>query len=106
MPKITYISHDGKETVVDAKAGASIMETALDNGIDGIVGECGGCCSCATCHCYVEPEWFELTGPADEMEVDLLDFAIEPRENSRLGCQIAITEALDGLVVRMPPSQF
>jgi len=106
MPKVTYIAHDGKETVVEAKSGANIMETALDNGIDGIVGECGGCCSCATCHCYVDPDWLAVTGPAGEMEAELLEFAIDPQDNSRLGCQITLTEATDGLIVRLPRAQF
>ena len=82
------------------------MLTATNAGLDGIVGECGGSAMCATCHVYVEPEWVEKTGTRNAMEADMLDFAFEVRDNSRLSCQIKVTDALDGLRVRVPEKQF
>jgi 2Fe-2S ferredoxin len=81
------------------------MEGAITNEIPGIDADCGGACACATCHVYVDPAWFEKLPPQDEMELSMLDFAIERQANSRLSCQIKVTEALDGLVVRLPKSQ-
>ncbi len=106
MPKITYIEHNGTEHVVEADAGMTVMETAVKNQIPGIEAECGGACSCATCHVYVEEAWKEATGEPEEMEEDMLDFAFDVRPTSRLSCQIKITGALDGLVVRVPEKQF
>lgn len=106
MPKITYIEHGGKEHVVDADVGMTVMEAAVKNQVPGIEAECGGACSCATCHVYVRDEWKEKTGEPDEMEEDMLDFAFDVRPNSRLSCQIQITEDLDGLVVEVPEKQF
>ena len=106
MPLVTYISHDGETTEVDVDVGTSVMQAAVDNMIEGIVGECGGSCSCATCHVYVDDKWFGKLPPAQEMERDMLECVLEPQENSRLSCQIKVTEELDGLVVRMPESQF
>jgi 2Fe-2S ferredoxin len=100
MPKITYIEHDGTTHTVDAEVGATVMETALRNGITGIVAECGGSCTCATCHVYIDEAWVEKTGEPSPMEEDMLDFAFDARATSRLSCQIQITEELDGLVVR------
>ena len=105
MPKITYIEHDGTTHTVDAEIGATVMETALRNGITGIVAECGGSCTCATCHVYVDEAWVEKTGEPSPMEEDMLDFAFDTRPTSRLSCQIQITEELDGLVVRTPSYQ-
>lgn len=106
MPKITYISHDGNEQEVDVPEGNTVMEGAIDNMIDGIVAECGGACTCATCHVYVDEAWVDKVGEPGVFEKDLLEMAIEPAENSRLSCQIKVTEQLDGLVVRLPKSQF
>lgn len=105
MPKITYIEASGVEHVVDAKVGDSLMETAVRNGVPGIDGDCGGCCSCATCQVYIEPEWRATTGERNKMEQSMLSLADSVQDNSRLGCQIVVTEQLDGLVVRMPESQ-
>jgi 2Fe-2S ferredoxin len=106
MPKITYIEHNGTEHVVEAEIGQTVMETAIKNNIPGIEAECGGACACATCHIYVEKQWREATGEPDEMEEDMLDFAFDVRDSSRLSCQIKVSEELDGLVVRVPEKQF
>ena len=105
MPKITYIEHNGTEHVVDAEVGQTVMEAAIKNNIPGIEAECGGACACATCHVYVEDAWRETTGEPDEMEEDMLDFAFDIRDSSRLSCQIKVSEELDGLVVRVPETQ-
>lgn len=106
MPKITYIEFNGTEHVIDGSVGATVMETAIKNSVPGIDADCGGACACATCHVYVDPAWSKVTGEASEMEEDMLDFAFDVRENSRLSCQIKITEDFDGLVVRLPEKQF
>lgn len=105
MPQITYITHDGTATVVDVPIGSSVMRGAVDNRIPGIDGDCGGQCACATCHVYVEPVWLARTGARNATEDAMLDFADGTEANSRLGCQIEITEALDGLIVRLPEGQ-
>jgi ferredoxin, 2Fe-2S len=105
MPKLTFIDASGQSRSVEAQVGATVMETALRNSVPGIEAECGGACACATCHVYVAPEWTEATGKASQMEEDMLDFAFEVRPNSRLSCQIKVSEALDGLVVTTPPKQ-
>jgi ferredoxin, 2Fe-2S len=105
MAKITFIDASGQSRTVEAQVGATVMETALRNSVPGIEAECGGACACATCHVYVDPEWTEATGKASQMEEDMLDFAFEVRPNSRLSCQIKVSEALDGLIVTTPPKQ-
>lgn len=105
MPSITFIQHDGTPHAVTAAVGQSLMQTALDNLVPGIDGDCGGECSCATCHLFVDPEWAELVGTAGTNEETLLDFAPERGPTSRLGCQVRVTDALDGLVVRLPQFQ-
>lgn len=106
MPKITFIEQNGKEHVVEAEAGMTVMEAAVKNSVPGIEAECGGACSCATCHVYVEDAWREATGEPEEMEEDMLDFAFDVRKSSRLSCQIKVRDELDGLVVRVPERQF
>lgn len=106
MAKITFIEHSGKQNEVEAAPGMSVMEAAVKNMVPGIDADCGGACACATCHVYVEPQWLEATGTRSEMEEDMLDFAFDVRENSRLSCQIKVTDKLDGLVVRVPEKQF
>ena len=105
MAKITYIEFDGTEHVVDVRPGLSVMEGAVSNNIPGIDADCGGACACATCHVYVAPQWREAVGPRNDMEESMLDFAENVKDNSRLSCQIKVTEALDGLIVRMPQEQ-
>ncbi len=106
MPKVTYMSPDGAETTVDGEDGASVMETAVGAGVDGIVAECGGNMMCATCHVYVDEDWFERTGGREDGEDEMLDETLSPRgETSRLSCQIKLGPELDGIVVRMPEEQ-
>lgn len=106
MVKVTYIEHDGTETVVDAAEGDSVMAAAIAEGIDGTVGECGGSMMCATCHCYVDDAWVDATGTRAEGEDDMLECAAsEVKSTSRLSCQITLTTALDGLVVHLPEEQ-
>ena len=105
MPKITYIEHNGRQHSVEVPAGLSVMRGAVDNNIPGIDADCGGECACATCHVYVDEAWREKTGEPSPMEEDMLDFGYDVRPNSRLSCQIKVTEDLDGLVVRTPDKQ-
>ena len=105
VARITYIQADGSESVHEVEDGMNVMEGAIRNGVPGITAECGGACACATCHVYVDEAWRGVVGSADDMEEDMLEFAAEPRENSRLSCQIEVSGALDGLVVRVPARQ-
>ena len=105
MAKITYIEHDGTEHTVDVKTGLSVMEGAIKNNIPGIDADCGGACACATCHVYVDAAWGSKTGEKSAMEDSMLDFAENVEANSRLSCQIKVTDDLEGLTVRMPESQ-
>lgn len=107
MPKITFVSPDDGRTTVEAAGGDSVMQTALANGIEGIVAECGGAMMCATCHVYVDEDWKLAVGDASDDERAMLDFAAsEVRPSSRLSCQIAINEELDGLTVHLPEAQI
>ena len=105
MTKVTFIDASGVSRQVEAQIGSTVMETALRNSVPGIEAECGGACACATCHVYVSADWTEIVGKPSQMEEDMLDFAFEVRPNSRLSCQIKVTEALDGLTVTTPPKQ-
>ncbi len=106
MPTIKYIEFNGTEHEVDVMSGTTVMQAALDNMIEGIVGECGGSCVCSTCHCMVDPAWTHITGEVNSEENDLLDIVDEREETSRLSCQIKVTDEMDGLVVRLPESQY
>jgi len=103
MPKLVFIERDGTRREVDAPLGLSVLEIAHKNGID-IEGACEGSLACSTCHVIVDPEWYDLLKEASEDEEDMLDLAFGLTATSRLGCQIIITEELDGLVVRLPTS--
>jgi 2Fe-2S ferredoxin len=105
MVEINFIDHTGERHQVQATVGMTVMEAAVQNRVPGIDAECGGACACATCHVYIEPDWQEAVGPAERMEEDMLDFAFDVRPNSRLSCQIKVTEALNGLVLRTPERQ-
>lgn len=105
MPKITFIGHDGQKYETEAQTGATVMETALKNGVPGIEAECGGACACATCHVYVDDAWTGTTGSPEAMEEDMLDFAFELKPTSRLSCQIKVTDEMDGLTVSIPERQ-
>jgi 2Fe-2S ferredoxin len=106
MPKITYIEHGGTPHTVDVPVGLTVMEGAVNNNIPGIDADCGGACACSTCHVYVDPAWVDKLPPREDMEADMLDFAFEPNERSRLTCQVKVTAELDGLVVQMPEKQI
>jgi 2Fe-2S ferredoxin len=107
MPQVTYVEHGGERRTVDVPLGENVMRGALYNGIEGIVGECGGGLACATCHCYVDEGWAGRLQPPLEAELQMLESAAcEVRSNSRLSCQIAIDETLDGLVVDLPEKQY
>ncbi|WP_296630474.1 2Fe-2S iron-sulfur cluster-binding protein [Rhodoluna sp.] len=106
MPKVTYILPDGSETTLDARDGDSVMETAVKNGVRGIVAECGGACACATCHVFVADEFADVVGGPGEVEDDMLDGAVtDRREHSRLSCQIKMCADFDGLRVTIAPKQ-
>ncbi|MCE3289130.1 MAG: 2Fe-2S ferredoxin [Caulobacter sp.] len=105
MAKITYVEHDGTEHTIEVKNGMSVMEGAIKNNVPGIDADCGGACACATCHVYVDAAWQGKTGEKSAMEESMLDFAENVEDNSRLSCQIKVSDDLDGLVVRMPESQ-
>ena len=105
MAKITYIQFDGSETVIDVKPGLTVMEGAVKNNVRGIDADCGGACACATCHVFVDEAWVGKTGEKSAMEESMLDFAESVQPNSRLSCQIKVSDELDGLTVRMPESQ-
>ena len=105
MLQVTFIEHDGTTHQVAAPPERTLMQIALDNGVPGILGDCGGSCSCATCHAYVDARWIDQLPPVSETEVFMLEGVPEPRETSRLCCQIRMTQELDGIVVRLPEEQ-
>jgi 2Fe-2S ferredoxin len=105
MPRITYISHAGTPTTVEAAAGMTVMRAAVMNNVAGIDADCGGCCACGTCHVIVDPAWADRLPPPDPAEADMLESVTAPQSTSRLSCQITITDALDGLVVTTPEIQ-
>ena len=105
MPKIKYVEHNGKEHEVEVPVGWSVMEGAVKNLIPGIDADCGGACACATCHVYVDAAWLDKMPPKVDMEETMLDFAQELEPNSRLSCQIKVSDELDGLTVSTPERQ-
>ena len=105
MAKITYIEHNGTNHTVDVQNGLTVMEGAVQNNIPGIDADCGGSMACATCHVYVKEDWFDKINKKNEGEDDMLDQAFEPKANSRLSCQITVSDELNGLVVHLPEKQ-
>jgi 2Fe-2S ferredoxin len=105
MAHITFIEADGTRHETEGEAGSTVMETAILNGVPGIVAECGGACTCATCHVYVDAAWSEAVGGPSAMEEDMLDFAFDVRPESRLSCQIRVRDTLDGAVFHVPSRQ-
>ena len=105
MTKITYITHNNENHTIDVQNGLTVMEGAVQNNIPGIDADCGGSMACATCHVYVKEDWFDKINKKSEGEDDMLDQAYEPKKNSRLSCQIIVSDDLDGLVVDMPEKQ-
>jgi len=106
MPKIIFIEHSGVEHEVDSEVGRSVMQAATDNFVPGIVADCGGSCSCGTCHGFVDSRWIAKIPEPQADERSLLEGLVDTEPNSRLTCQIIVAPALDGMVVRLPKSQF
>ena len=105
MPKITYTDPQGNSKTIEVKNGLTVMEGAIQNNIPGIDADCGGSMACATCHVYVEEKWLDKLPTAEDGEIDMIDMAFEPKKNSRLSCQLIVTEELDGLKVTTPEKQ-
>ncbi len=105
MTKITYKDYQGNTRTIDVDNGLSVMEGAVQNEISGIDADCGGSMACATCHVYVEEKWLNKIPKAEDAEIDMIDMAYEPKKNSRLSCQIIMTDELDGLEVTTPEKQ-
>ena len=106
MVKIKFIEHDGTEHPIEVSPGGSVMQAAVINGVPGIDADCGGACSCATCHVYVDEAWLDKLEPLNPTEDAMLSLSTDRQANSRLSCQIPITEAIDGLVVTTPEFQY
>ncbi|MED5534129.1 MAG: 2Fe-2S iron-sulfur cluster-binding protein [Pseudomonadota bacterium] len=104
MPRIIYIEPDGTRRELEVQVGYSVMEGATMNGVEGIEAECGGACSCATCHAYIDETWLSKLQEIDGMEDAMLESAVERKSNSRLTCQIQVSEELDGLVLTVAPA--
>ena len=105
MPKITYQDKNGNSKTVEVETGLTVMEGAIQNDVPGIDADCGGSMACATCHVYVEEKWLNKIQKAEEAEEDMIDMAFEPKKNSRLSCQLIVSEELDGLIVTTPSKQ-
>jgi 2Fe-2S ferredoxin len=105
MPKITYKDFNGNSKTIEVDNGLSVMEGAIQNDITGIDADCGGSMACATCHVYVDQKWLSKLPKAEDAEIDMIDMAFEPKNNSRLSCQLIVDENLDGLVVTTPKKQ-
>jgi 2Fe-2S ferredoxin len=105
VPKVTFITPGFDRITVEAAEGVSLMRAAVDNQVPGIEADCGGACACATCHVYVAEEWVSQLPPPGTVEVDMVEFAVEPNETSRLACQVVLTAKLDGLTVSIPKAQ-
>ena len=106
MAKITFIDHEGTENTVEVENGISVMNAAMDNLVPGIDADCGGECACATCHVYVDEKWLPLCGEASDDEKQIIDLNPDRQDNSRLCCQIKVSDELDGLKVTTPEFQF
>jgi ferredoxin, 2Fe-2S len=105
MAKITYIQPDDRAQTFDVPAGHSIMEGAFRNNVEGIIAECGGACACGTCQVFIDPAWAERVDKPGPLEQSMIEEVDAGKENLRLSCQISVTDALDGLVVRVPTTQ-
>ena len=105
MPKITYVDSKGNSKTIEVENGLTVMEGAIQNDIPGIDADCGGSMACATCHVYVEEKWLDKLTKAEDGEIDMIDMAVEPKKNSRLSCQIIVSDELEGLKVTTPEKQ-
>ena len=106
MPTVNFVLYDGSRRPIEGEVGTPVMYLARKHELPGILAECGGVCSCATCHVHVDPEWMEKLPPMEEDELDIIEFAEDVDEYSRLSCQIKLSEELDGLVVHVPEFQY
>ncbi|MBL1241497.1 MAG: 2Fe-2S iron-sulfur cluster binding domain-containing protein [OCS116 cluster bacterium] len=106
MPIIHFVNPQNQTTSITVDAGTNVKDAALDNGIEGIYGECGGSCTCATCHVYVDAQWFNRIEAADDFEQDMLEFAADATLESRLSCQIKVSDAQDGIIIKIPARQY
>jgi len=105
MPRVTFITFSGVPHAVDVPVDTTLMRAAVDHGVPGIDGDCGGHCACATCHVFIESPWADMLSPRSDAEEDMLGLTVDPRPTSRLGCQVRVTAALDGIVVQLPQGQ-
>lgn len=105
MPRVTFVDVAGQARTIEVEEGSSLMEAAVNNGIDGVIGECGGACACATCHVYIDAPWSASAGTPSSGERAMLDCVELVEPGSRLGCQVKVTAGLDGIVVRLPAHQ-
>ena len=105
MPKITYVDSQGNSKTIEVENGLTVMEGAIQNDIPGIDADCGGSMACATCHVYVEEKWLDKLTKAEDGEIDMIDMAVEPKKNSRLSCQLIVSDELEGLKVTTPEKQ-
>lgn len=106
MPTVKFVTHNGESHDVHVQAGTSVMQAAVNEGLDAVMAECGGCCTCGTCHVYIDDVWVSKLTVPNENEQSMLDCVAEPATNSRLSCQVRVTDELDGIVVHLPESQF
>ncbi len=106
MPRVTFVSADGRVTEAEGEVGQSVMSVAVNAGIEVILAECGGACACGTCHCYVDADWVGRLAPASDNEAAMIECVIAPRPESRLTCQLKLTDGLDGLVLHLPAAQY
>ena len=105
MPKITYVDSQGNSKTIEVENGLTVMEGAIQNDVPGIDADCGGSMACATCHVYVEEKWFNKLPKSEDAEIDMIDMAVEPKKNSRLSCQLIVSDELEGLKVTTPEKQ-
>ena len=103
--KLTFVQADGARIETQAALGASLMQAAVNAGVDAIAAECGGACACGTCHCVLPQEWFERVAAPESDEVDMLEFVIDPQPTSRLSCQVEVMAEMDGMIINVPDSQ-
>jgi 2Fe-2S ferredoxin len=106
MPKLIIVQANGAQHELEVENGVSVMRAAIENMVDGILGECGGALNCATCHCYVSDAWISRVDQPSVMEKELLEGVVDPDATSRLSCQLVMSDALDGLIVKVPRSQY
>lgn len=102
MPQVKFFGRNDKVYETEGAVGTTVMELAVSNNVPGIDADCGGACACATCHVYVHQDWISKLSPQDDMEESMLEFAEDVRANSRLSCQIQLSDELDGLTVTIP----